>query len=83
MMRILLSTTNQDTAYFSSDKDGNFDIFLLKKPADKDLSSWFSLDYSTPVRADSLNSDGDDKCPFISKISYGFCFRQAGRNGWI
>jgi hypothetical protein len=57
----------KDSAYFSSNKDGNFDIFLLKKPAKTDLSSWFNLDYSIPVRCDSLNSSDEDKCPFILK----------------
>jgi hypothetical protein len=58
---------DQDTAYFSSDKDGNFDIFSLNKPADKDLASWFNLDYSIPAKTDSINSSYNDKCPFIYK----------------
>jgi len=57
----------QDTAYFSSNKDGDFDIFYLKKPAEKDLASWFNLDYSVPVKTDSINSSGSDKCPYIFK----------------
>ena len=59
--------SEQDTAYFSSNKDGNFDIYLLDKPAgaEKDLSSWFNLDYQLPVKPDSINSPEEDKCPFI------------------
>jgi hypothetical protein len=72
---------NQDTAYFSSDKDGNFDIFLLKKPADKDLSAWFNLDYTTPVKSDSLNSSGNDKCPFIYKSVMVFASDRPGGYG--
>ena len=57
----------QDTAYYCSNKDGNFDIFMLNKPADKDLTSWFNLDFASPVKTDSINSDYEDKCPFIYK----------------
>jgi len=57
----------QDTAYFSSDKDGNFDFFYLIKPGETALSDWFNLDYTIPVKADSLNSTYNDKCPFIHK----------------
>ncbi len=72
---------NQDTAYFSSAGNGDFDIFLLKKPAEMDLSSWFSLDYTTPVRADSLDSPANDKCPFISKTVMVFASDRTGGMG--
>jgi hypothetical protein len=71
----------QDTAYFSSNKDGNFDIFYLIKPAAKDLSSWFNLDYSTPFKADSLNSPEEDKCPFILKKMMVFASNRPGGLG--
>jgi hypothetical protein len=73
--------SSQDTAYFSSNKDGNFDIFYLIKPANKDLSSWFNLDYETPVKVDSLNSQGEDKCPFILKKILIFASNRAGGFG--
>ena len=73
--------SKQDTAYFSSDKDGNFNIFLLKKPADIDLSSWFDLDYVLPVKADSINSEFDDKCPFILKNIMVFTSNKPGGLG--
>jgi hypothetical protein len=73
--------TSQDTAYFSSNKDGNFDIFYLIKPANKDLSSWFNLDYESPVKVDSLNSQGEDKCPFILKKIMVFASNRAGGFG--
>jgi hypothetical protein len=72
---------NQDTAYFSSNKDGNFDIFLSKIPVKKDLASWFSLDYTAPVRADSLDSPNDDKCPFIFKSLMVFASNREGGMG--
>ncbi len=77
---ICLNST-QDTAYFSSNKDGNFDIFYLIKPPNKDLSSWFNLDYTSPVKADSLNSPGEDKCPFILKKIMVFASDRAGGFG--
>lgn len=73
--------TNQDTAYFSSARNVDFDIFMLKKPAGKDLSYWFNLDYATPVRADILSSTGDDKCPFISKSVMVFASNRSGGMG--
>jgi len=71
----------QDTAYFSSNKDGNFDIFFLKKPADKDLSSWFNLDYALPAKTDSINSAYEDKCPFILKKIMIFTSNRPGGLG--
>jgi hypothetical protein len=58
---------NEDTAYFTTDKDGNFDIFYLKKPSSDDLTTWFDGNYQTPVRTDSINSPVNDKCPFVLK----------------
>ena len=59
--------SDQDSVYFSSNKDGNFDIFLLKRPDDTDLTSWFNLDYELPSKTDNINSSSEDKCAFISK----------------
>jgi hypothetical protein len=72
---------NQDTAYFSSNKDGDFDIFLLKKPDGKDLSWWFSQEYTAPVKAENLNSTGNDKCPNISKTIMVFTSDRPGGMG--
>ncbi|MGC1392336.1 MAG: hypothetical protein WA816_14975 [Bacteroidales bacterium] len=71
----------QDTAYFSSNKDGKFHIFYLNKPADKDLTSWFNLDYTLPVKEDSINSPGDDRCPFIYKNIMVFTSNRLGGLG--
>ena len=75
--------SEQDTVYFSSNKDGNFDIFLLKKPTDseKDLSSWFNMDYQTPVKLDSINTPEEDKCPFIYKQIMVFASNRPGGMG--
>jgi hypothetical protein len=71
----------QDTAYFSSNKDGNFDIYSLTKPADQDLTSWFNLDYTLPARVDSINSAFEDKCPFIYKNIMVFSSNRPGGIG--
>jgi len=57
--------SNLDSAYFVSNRDGNFDIFLQKRPAGKDLASWFNLDYSVSTKVDSVNSSSEDKCPLV------------------
>jgi hypothetical protein len=71
----------QDTAYFSSNKDGNFDIFSLIKPKDQDLTSWFNLDYALPAKVDSINSAFEDKCPFIYKNIMVFSSNRPGGIG--
>jgi hypothetical protein len=75
--------SEQDTAYYSSNKDGNFDIFLLKKTTDaeKNLSSWFDMDYQLPVKPDSINSPEEDKCPFIYKQIMVFASNRPGGMG--
>jgi hypothetical protein len=72
---------DQDTAYFSSAKDGNFDIYSLIKPADQDMTSWFNLDYKMPARVDSINSAYEDKCPFIYKKIMVFTSNRPGGLG--
>lgn len=58
--------TNQDTAYFSTNAGGNFDIFMARRPEGTDPETWFSGLYSEASTAiDSLNSSSDDKCPFV------------------
>lgn len=72
---------NLDSAYFTSNKDGNFDIFFQKRPAEKDIASWFDLDYALSAKADSINSSGDDKCPFIYKDVMVFTSDRSGGLG--
>jgi hypothetical protein len=56
-----------DTAYFASDRDGNFDIYMQKRPAGKKFDSWFGQGFITSLRVDSINSDNADICPMIYK----------------
>jgi hypothetical protein len=55
-----------DTAYFCSDRSGDFDIYMMKRPAATGLDEWFSSAPATPVAVDSLCSGSQDKCPFVS-----------------
>jgi hypothetical protein len=71
----------QDTACFASNREGNFNIYYLVKPAETALSTWFNLDYSLPAPADSLNSTEDDKCPFILKKIMVFASNRPGGYG--
>jgi len=54
-----------DTAYFCSDRSGDFDILMMIKPSGTGLDEWFSSAPVTPVDVDSLCSDYNDKCPYV------------------
>ena len=73
--------TNQDSAYFSSDEEGNFDIYLHKKPAETLMDTWLNLSYSASSKVTVLNSDGDDKCPFIFRKLIIFASNRPGGFG--
>jgi len=72
---------NQDSAYFTSDINGNYDIFLHKRPSGTMLDAWFNQDYSTSVIVDSINSSSNDKCPFILKNFMVFTSNRPGGMG--
>jgi len=73
--------TNQDSAYFSSDAGGNFDIYLHKKPAETLMDTWLNLPYSASSKVTVLNSDSDDKCPFIFRKLMVFASNRPGGFG--
>jgi hypothetical protein len=73
--------TNQDSAYFSSNADGNFDICLHKKPADTNMDAWLNLNYETSLKVDVLNSSSDDKCPYIFRKIMVFASDRPGGTG--
>jgi hypothetical protein len=72
---------NMDSAYFSSDRDGNFDIYLNSKPTDLEFSKWFNLEQTASTKVESLNSSGDDKCPLVYKKIMVFTSNRAGGLG--
>ncbi len=71
----------QDTLYFSTNTGGNFDIYMKKRPAKTDLTEWFSSSYSASAAVDSINSSGDDKCPFVSSRVMVFASNKPGGLG--
>jgi hypothetical protein len=56
---------NLDSVYFTTSKDGNFDIFLQKRAAGKNIGEWFDMNYALSTRVDNINSSSDDKCPLV------------------
>ncbi len=70
-----------DSAFFVTNKDGNFDIFLQKRPVEKDIASWFNLDYAISTRIESVNSSSDDKCPMVFKKIMVFTSNRPGGMG--
>ncbi|TFH46281.1 MAG: hypothetical protein E4G92_06635 [Bacteroidia bacterium] len=57
---------NFDTAYFCSDRSGNFDIYLLKRPPATNINTWFLSPSATPVAIDSITTMANEKCPYVS-----------------
>jgi len=73
--------SNQDTAYFSSNRGGDFDIYRDSIPNDSPLSTWFDRSFRISSRPDSINSTGDDKCPNIHKGVMVFASNRLGGLG--
>lgn len=73
--------SNMDTAYFSSNREGNFDIFRDSIPIDAPLSSWFNRNLRISTKPDSINSTADDKCPYIHRNVMVFASNRIGGLG--
>lgn len=73
--------SNQGSAYFNSYKDGNFDIYVSRRPVEKDITSWFNMDYATSSKVDSVNSTSDEKCPLIFRNVMVFASNRPGGLG--
>lgn len=73
--------TNQDSAYFASNADGNFDIYLHKKPEASNIDAWLNLDYESSVKAEAFNSSSNDKCPYIFRKIMVFASDRPGGLG--
>lgn len=73
--------SNLDSAYFVSNRDGNFDIFLHNRPADKEIAAWFNLDFAVSAKVDSVNSSSDDKCPLVFRKIMIFTSNRPGGLG--
>ena len=73
--------TNQDSLYFSSDSEGNFDIYMKTRPSETTLTAWFDGEYSVSSKVDSINSPGNDKCPYIMRKIMVFASDRPGGLG--
>ncbi len=73
--------TNQDTAYFSSATDGNFDIYVKNRPEETDIATWMDGDYSSSEKVDSINSTSEDKCPLVYHDIMMFASNRPGGMG--
>ena len=72
---------SQDSAYFCSDRGGNFDIYVVKKTNSNPLDSWMNQSFSSASGIDSLNTSSDEKCPFVMKNIMVFVSNKPGGLG--
>lgn len=73
--------TGQKNGYFSSNPDGNFDIFMLNRPAESTVYAWLNSGYTESVKLDALNTAYEDKCPYIFKNVMVFVSDRPGGYG--
>ena len=73
--------SNQDSAYFTSDRNGNFDIFVHTRPVEMEMSTWFNKEYANSTLVDSLSSAGNDKCPMVIRSVLVFASDRPGGLG--
>ncbi len=73
--------TDQDTAYFTRKEEGDFDIYLHPKDPSLTIDEWFSLEYEESVKASGLNSEGNDKCPYVYRNVMVFASDRSGGMG--
>ena len=73
--------TDEDSAYFTSDRNGNYDIFLHKRTAATLLETWLNQNFTASTPVDSVNSTFDDKCPFVYKNIMLFTSNRPGGMG--
>jgi hypothetical protein len=73
--------TSKDTLYFCSNREGDFDIYLGKLLPDTEPAAWLSGSFAAAARVDSVNSTGNDKCPFIHRKIMVFASDRPGGIG--
>jgi hypothetical protein len=72
---------NEDSAYFSSNRGGNYDIYLHKRSSVMSLDAWLSQNFAASSPVDSINSAYEDKCPFVYKNILLFTSNRPGGMG--
>ena len=71
----------QTRVFFTSDREGQYDIFGVEKPSDITLAEWFGNSPVTVTKIDSIASDYDDKCPFVTRNIMVFTSNRPGGMG--
>jgi hypothetical protein len=72
-----------DTAYFCSDRSGNFDIYYLKRTAGLKFNEWILSSQASAIAVDSLKTTANEKCPFVSGRYMVFASdMEGGYGGW-
>ena len=56
---------NFEKAYYCSDRGGDYDIYENEVDLTPGFAGWLGSDFEAGMPTDSINSDFDDKCPFI------------------
>jgi hypothetical protein len=77
----LCLNANQDSAYFSSDAGGNYDIYVIGKSAGLMMDAWLSGGHQNPDPVNILNSADDDKCPYLDGKLMVFASNRTGGFG--
>lgn len=67
--------------YFTSDRNGNFDIVSAEIDDPSSLASWLTDSPVNVSAVDSINSAHDDKCPFIKQDIMIFASNRPGGLG--
>jgi hypothetical protein len=70
-----------DTAWFSSDRGGDYDIYMLARPAGSSVDDWFLSEAVIASTVDSVCSASDDKTPFVSGNYMVFASDMPGGSG--
>ncbi len=75
--------TNHDSVYYTSDADGDFNIYMLERDPLIKIETWLNSVWEAPLKVNVLNSAGNDKCPFIfRKIMVFASDRDGGFGGF-
>lgn len=72
---------NEDSAYFMSNRGGNYDIYLKKRGSALNMDTFLNQTASSATLADSVNSSYDDKCPFVYRNVMVFTSNRPGGLG--
>lgn len=72
-----------DTAYFCSDREGNFNIYSVKRNREESFNTWLLSSQNQPQPVDSIRSAANEKCPCVSgKVMVFASDREGGYGGW-